>query len=808
MFENLKGLYDVIRDTSARDFLKATPYPSGGTPSSIDIFFNKNRELFYDKIYVDSKEEDDLFQDIDRRIRMKHNNVILISGYKGCGKTTFIHRCMRHLRAKKIRDVFYNFDSYGNSDPIRNTIVRYIFNLIYKDIVNDNGKVCRKWMEVWDNEDNKMFFYNFIDMEKSFRNIFDIIARLLNEHLTIDQKEAELGRIQDILFTSMSISNVLVITIFFDIILQIVSSCDKECVMVFDNLDVIYNTTQIEKFTKECSQFFNDAQYIFRNIVLNEKNDDDKYNSPLRNYFMVFVMRETTNAMFIEHFNDRNLIGHPIDVSNIYDKSKIIKNRCDFVLDNKREILISDNVAEELNLIKDIFKDDYIESYVFKLFNDDIRTGVNAITEITFNDNHLKESISIRKVSQLSSKDAGFASHGIVFFEIFKLFAINGYFNIIKNTEYFISSNRINNNSSSNIGNIEIESNEKEDDKEKSDVYAINISRIILLYLFNSKRDLDDNQTTVSICKMYDDLSKLAYRENGNIRDFLDIVNLSLLDLFNLRKCEYWNHLITFDGLDCMPDEELNNQLDKYLTERFAFRNYGAVRITLSGYMYLNTVLTHFEYFSARKIRTEHYVPLFLAENLNLCSSGLYVFEKIINAVWWEVEKCWEKLIRFYREVFVKQCGYREVTFLGSKFVYHNPKDEYIQRPLFHIERIAHAHISYLDAFRMYAFAILDSKSDTDSQDILDEKKIVNQRVIEKINKYISLISSGIDGDKVVASLTSLNLIKSYNKCIEKISNAGEWDDFETRIDNVTGQALLLGGNTLTGDNTNDCKHE
>lgn len=268
--------------------------------------------------------------------------------------------------------------------------------------------------------------------------------------------------------------------------------------MVFDNLDVIYSTTQIENFTKSCSQFLNDAQYIFRNITYKEQQEEGIYKNLLQDYYLIFVMRETTNTMFIEHFNDRNFIGHPIDVSKIYDKSSIIEKRCDYVMNNKENIHITESTRNEFSLIRNLFRDEYIESYIFKIFNDDIRTGINALTEITFDKNYLQDSINIRNVKELYLRDTRFASRGIIFHEIFKLFITNGYFDMIKKTEYFFS-----------IEEYDDKNRELTENKNKSDniIFAINISRIILTYLFNFRRDEDDNDTAVQISRIYEDLS-------------------------------------------------------------------------------------------------------------------------------------------------------------------------------------------------------------------------------------------------------------------------------------------------------------
>lgn len=776
MNENMKGLFKLIESTSVRDFLRATPYPAGAQSSTIDTYLHSNTDVFFNEIYLPSKNEKEVFSDLDRRIINRHNQLILLYGYKGCGKTTFIHRYRRHLKEIKIRSIILNFDSYGNNDPIKHTITRHLCERINKDFIEKNGKVCKKWIELWKSKDNECFFSS-IDLNGNFNSVLEKISFILLHQLKDSDRNKILEEIRSNIYNYMSVSEILILIVFIDFISRIVNQEEQKCVIVFDNLDVIYSSAQIEEFTRHCSQFLNDAQYIFRNISFEEQKNSGIFYNPMQDYCLIFVMRETTNTMFIEHFNDRNYIGHPINVSEIYDKAGIIRKRCEYVLSNKK-INTKEDIAAQYNLIGDLLKDEYIKTYLFKLFNDDIRTGINAITEISFGKNYLKECLDLRDVKELDTKDTRFGSRGILFFEIFKLFANNKYFDIIKKTEYFYSTDyQI------------LENNEEDDDDDtrKSIVLAINISRIILIYLFNSMRDFDDSDTSVQISKLYEDLSIMSHNDQGDKRDILEIINQSLIDLFNLRNSSFWNHLITFDGMGYEPINELSHQLDMFLASKYEFKNYGYVRITASGFMYLNTVLTHFEYYSARRERGECYTPLFLAENLISNTAGKYKFEKIVGIVWREVEECWKKLMNFYVEVFENKCNYTVNKYLGSKFVYHNNHDEFIQRPLFHIERVAHSHISYLDAFRMYAFWVLDN-SEENIESILDKKKDINKKLVESINNYIRLIS---EGENVKSSYTSNNLIGNYKRCITKISNNGKWNDFCTRIDNATGNLLL-----------------
>lgn len=773
--------YDMIGKNSVRNFLKATPYPAGDS-SQLDDFFNHNKEIFYDNICISSDREEVEFNELDRRINTQHNNLILIYGYKGCGKTTFIHKYIRRLRESDIRYMLFNFDSFGDDDPIRNTIVGKTNEKIKKDLMDrrQNKSICKSILKIWNYEDNSSFLDDRIDLNNSFREFITQIENIFNHNINLVNNETILQKIKDIL-RGMSIESLLTLNILFDIAYRIEFKRPKECIILFDNLDVIYSSAKIGKFTRSCSQFYNDAQYIFRNIKYPDL--EENYNNPMQNYYMIFIMRETTQAIFIEHFNDRNLLGHPVDVSFVYDKTKILKKRCDYILSHKKELQLDEKKLYEIESINQIFRDDYIERYLFKLFNDDIRTGINTITEISFDiNNHLKESIDLRNIAPLSKEDKYFASRGIIFFEIFKLFASYTYFDIIKRTEYLLD---ISNESSLLMNSLDIDSAENEMPHESS-ILAINISRIILLYLFNCKKNIDDTETTVPISRLYDDLSRLSYDDTElSKREILGIVNQSLLDLFNLRNKDFWNHLVTFDGLDCVTDTELSNQLDHFMRERYAYKNYGSVRITNSGFLYLNTVLTHFEYFSARVKRSKHYTPLFLKQNLIKCSTDYYVFEKIIKVVFKEVKLCWDKLKKFYIVVFQQKCKYTNASFLSSKFVYRNQRDDYTPvTPLFHIERIVHFHISYIDAFRRYAFYILDH-SDNNYDDIVAEKQEINKRLIKYIIDYISLVD-----DQEISSKASMNLISNYKKCIEKIKKSHNYSDFKTHIDNKTGEEL------------------
>lgn len=800
-------LEDMMKDCSAREILLATHMGSGRT-SNLDDYFHEHEDEFFKELYASAKNEVDLFERLNRRMDSHYDNIVILSGVKGCGKTTFVSKYLNQLQGKDY--IRLNFDRVGGEDPIAYTLFFYLYNAILDDIKCSDGILCQQLLDIWDNGNTKECFDRKIDKHNQYNEFMKYLKQIKNgninniEDLSSKLKIDHLGK--------MSTEQMLFLIILWDLAKCTKRKNLKKCIIVFDNLDVVYNNDILTKFTLEFSQFVNDAAYIFRKVQLpfisNEQN-------PFNNYCMLFVMRETTKAEFIEHFADRKLIAYPLELGKVYNKKEIIDKRYQFA-DKCKEFIKKDEY-NKIKLIKELLQDSYVEDYIFKLFNDDIRTSMETLCEICFNENYLQECIDLRdnkqKLHNLNKADRSYGARGIMFAEIFCLFEEKKYFSLIKESEYGVQITKemcqdrkrimINENdedidislSAKTISRLR-ESDLKWEENDfpqlqQAKCLVINITRILLLYLLNSKRDFEhDYYTTVRLKTLFSDIQELVIENDKEGEQLLQITINSLWNMFELRTKPYWNHLITFDGLKEITLPALKQQLDIYKKNENYFSNYAAVSITSGGYFYLRIVLTHFEYFSARaKNNNKYYMPLFLEQTLTKFDNKTYIFQKIIESEFEEVKECWEKLYAFYRVIFEGKNRYQPEEFLNSKYVFYNMADGslYSSGAMYHIERIVHAHVSYLDTYRRFAIAVLDKKDDASAEKIQNEQKSVNKIIIQYIMRYLHLLD--FENREALLSKRSRTLISYYLSCIESIVNS-DYLAYYTRIDRETGAKL------------------
>ena len=94
-------LEDMMKDCSAREILLATHMGSGRT-SNLDDYFHEHEDEFFNELYASAKNEVDLFKRLDRRMDSHYDNIVILSGVKGCGKTTFVNHYL--WKKKRVKD--------------------------------------------------------------------------------------------------------------------------------------------------------------------------------------------------------------------------------------------------------------------------------------------------------------------------------------------------------------------------------------------------------------------------------------------------------------------------------------------------------------------------------------------------------------------------------------------------------------------------------------------------------------------------------------------------------------------------------
>lgn len=284
--------------------------------------------------------------------------------------------------------------------------------------------------------------------------------------------------------------------------------------------------------------------------------------------------------------------------------------------------------------------------------------------------------------------------------------------------------------------------------------------RIILTVLENIQKDYGSSffvnpEESVSLETLFEFVKIFIADSPDPENEFVHALN----QMYALRNKSYWNHLITFDNLfsfDTKEMEKIMKDPDSQKREKITLRT------TLAGKKYLQRMCVHFEFFSCRFCEYKYKIPLFSTESMRFNEQdNMYFFEKIIVDVFNAFNNCCNKLRRFNKLVF------RNGIYDSSEL------PQYFHNNLFHEERIIHNHISYIDAFRRYII---------NEEQYKDISKDLNKKLINLIKPYLNLlVYKTKDKQKYFYSHTSENIYTKLGECIEKIEKSN-YADITTEI--------------------------
>lgn len=295
-------------------------------------------------------------------------------------------------------------------------------------------------------------------------------------------------------------------------------------------------------------------------------------------------------------------------------------------------------------------------------------------------------------------------------------------------------------------------------------------ARIILTILCNRQtKNIERFFVNPEESVKLDDLYKMV-QHFMNLDQFVTVIN----GMYSLRNKKFWNHLVTFDNILSYssaaiknylnnPCEQIDNTLDGADNEREIY-----IRATTAGQMFASTMCIHFEYFSSRFSTAEINQSLFLYQNLDEKKVYKSMRETVLDVIE-AVRKCTSNLESYNKIVMTEKRvnHYRDI--LESSYYYERQ---------FHEERIIHNHISYLEAYRKFVWG---------SDKISLKRKIeVNDFILEAIEKYLEMLKYNMDrGIKPYRELfyteNSKNLYNQLNVCIEEIKDKRQYDISITR---------------------------
>lgn len=692
---------ELMKNSSIISYIKSSPMEAGER-STLDKMLTEN--YFYEKFYVHSGKAETRIKQMKKQISRDDVDALILSGSRGCGKSTFTKF---FLRQTKFPNIMINFDDNWEPDVgIKKNIVMALNNRIYNDLFPQKDMepctIIKKYLEIF-GRNNKVY----IDQNNAnhyfsyFTDILEHVYRL--KKISINSNSVMKYYGEDIRRYTINgtIKQIMMLLIFWDIAEKIETNPKDKCLIIFENLDVVYNTEDVIDIVKNLFSLRRELAQI--NFVYYG-------NEPLRleqNYMPLLVVRDDTKSEIVcavsilEHFMHRFRIQN-IDITALYDQKNIIEKRFQCIekyLAENPEYKNSDNFMYKYNVIKliaEILSDRYLNLRLSELFNYDYRSSAEMIGSLVSNDDDFM--VSCKKMLEIGKKGQKWAAFGlqaIVMRKIFNLFMKEQYFASVQRFEYATD--------------------------QKGVVCKINLDRMILLYLYNNR----NNEGVVPLNILFSELAKFCQVN--------DAIAGALWQLYDMRRKYQWNSLIAFMDMRNITYEELVKEVRAFIYKE-SFYHFAGVKITKAGETYLNHILPHFEYYATR-CRGGKGKSLFEMTAEEICDGN--DLDQILKDVFAEMVDCCQKLYLFFNNIFNVTEEFQGQNFLGTAFattVEFAASDE--KYKMFYCERNIYANIEYLDRLRFYIFEILD--------EVLKEKGFRREINIRKTISVLTKVEHSI----------------------------------------------------------------
>lgn len=284
--------------------------------------------------------------------------------------------------------------------------------------------------------------------------------------------------------------------------------------------------------------------------------------------------------------------------------------------------------------------------------------------------------------------------------------------------------------------------------------YNITMIRMILIVLQNLQKRRTGNEEFRFFVEREQSVSIKSLYEKVSFFCSKEMFIECIEKMFSIRNMNYWNHLITFDNMLEYSEIDIGQAMNG---QKDIY-----VRCTEVGQMYLKILCVHYEFFSSRNLSNSK--GLFCEVNYRVLKTRRnnykYLFESLIKDVYDKVALCCQELYSFNQELLKK---------IGGKSYHDLIMSEYVKDGKLHEERIIHNHISYLDAFRLYLI----------NGPLYEDTKYVNEKLIGYISNYLSLLK---DKNGTFYSNNSERLFSELSGCIKIIKNIYGYDDRNTII--------------------------
>lgn len=678
----------------------------------------------------------------DNIFKNNKNNICIIQGYAGCGKTTFVHNILRKIYEKNIYLGYYNFyigyvKNASEEWFIPSCILLKIISQITTYLQEDDGmEIYDKFVELFRLDLSLLspildFHFASIFNSKNDASLYECAKRLYDNRNASNKDcyinefrvqfkcsyQAKVG-----LANNNGITNMLEILLFIDYILRcsvyLVRNQQEKInqIVVYDNLDIIENHQFI-------ADFIDTLRSVLSNYISFRKNLDLQ----LPIFKAIVSVRKITYASiskFVEvssiETNGEFVDVEFLDISNLYLPSNILKHKAKILVKNIDEYVPDtvenrNSIVSFLNEILRIPDEIFLDIKFAELLNHNIRACINMMEQIIKSSTYTKYFSDNYFINRMNNR----CKSSVWIHIICTVLKAN---NVWDNLGYNLSnSNKYNNPTTMSrliltyLSNRRLGCIHNEPGFTTLDVSLKDIIKSIEKIPFGRFNKFDDWEN--NICPILEN----TYTESGNHEDIIDIILKMLQRNNSTEEIELWRRPIyhTHNSFSLSNISTARENLLEQI-KHFDKRNLRITSfcITDEGYTFIEKIATHFEFYSIRYNR-------FVKEPI-CCVLEDGKLNNFIEKVYNQVEICTKKQI-WLMNFYMKKHGVLENYYLKEWF--HPRTDGF--KPQLHIVRTIYDHIGYLNDYREYLYEAYK-----------DDSSIfvpLNYSLVKWIGKYLEL---------------------------------------------------------------------
>lgn len=709
-----------MEDLQIHQVLSCNPYDAEYDFRTVGL-----KDKHYDELLIQLQE----YRNINKQLLQwtsvgeKHSELVLLSGYSGCGKSTFLNWFKKKNKSNKYAFEIINLISdplkENDTNFIIEAVIDHLKNLVYNNqsinLILQNPEITYKLFK----ERNEQFSIN-----QPWQVLKEVSGLIKNLSPT---DKIGIIDIQERLNKNLTFKQILLIFLL-EIILREKDQSGKSINVCFDNLDELEYEYLSEKIWGE---FLNVRALLVKLCVL------PSVGFPFNSRFSIILVFREANLL-VNSAQNRDRRDPKLKFSKFLFKStarKILNRRLEFC---KKHLPVKSKNSKCFKIAKIVAKDSYTDRLFLPMYNYDYRRIIKAIVEISTEDLKYEANVvspywydNVRKHSVLGGR----ATLASLFFL------------------HLDSSGFLN------------ELAPRPRDTEIAEFGYCRIPRVLLTIIYRHSyidgvpKDIDlRNQKKPDKIKLQT-IFETHFKYFKNINEFFYWIK----SFFKISESS-WAHLISIYGkqlnegkLKFKKEQKLYE--DKYIKKdensysKFQEINKDLyVHINASGYVYLRYIIIHFEYFSIlnHKRINKKYTPLFLSYK-RTPNKNDYQFTRILNDVFDET-KLFKKNIEKFKQ---KTLNWDENDIIKYRDSYLCFKADSNSKGTYYLPRVVSFHVNYIDQFRYFILSTPNKFKPCSKYRSIGE---VNEFMIRLIIKYCNLI---LQNKIIYSTIPRMNKIKT-----------------------------------------------